>query len=907
MAEIKKKYRVVGDSETDGLLLQFSKCHVMAFCDYTVPEEEVENHIWVFTDEPILGVPETKFIKGGLREGVEFMLHNCDEVWIHNFFGYDYWVFNEIAPDLFNINTVKPWDDKWGDSLVQSRVQWYDRPTPRGYRGTHGLAAWGARCGIRKPEIEEWGVWNAKILNRVVEDIKINRRAKRQLNIEYNKLKRCGVDTWETYKRTKQAQFWLTVQEINGWKLDQDKCREYVKQLDIETTKIAEEVEPHLPKVIKNRGTQTVEDFAKEWNEYVELSMDESYKRITKWPKTKYVERQRNGETKLYPVKPLAKHVANPFTQTEKVTYQLVHQITGEVHKKITDKLAEARALCNELNEKLNEGVTKKSQKVVYWKPVKKTVMMLLLKNNVVNHFELDSNMVTEDTVIAAPYTPIIFEDAKMSQTAQVHKYLFTVGWKPTEYNYKKDADGKPMKVCRFKDTKRFLHPNKDNRKRLEELGLQKFEHKGKTYYVYDWGLKRTLPEVEGSLLRTSPKLTESSYDSIEGEIGQKIARYNTLMHRRRTMENAKDDEKGWLNMVREDGRMSAGATVFGTSTGRMTQRGIVNVPSGAAVFGEPMREVWIAEQGCSVVSTDMNSAQLVLLANFMGDEEFTKAVKEGKEEVQFSRQEDGSYYCKDLDKYLDPKVDKYLDYDEANDVYIVYTGTDAHTMNSIYFGLNEEEDILECRVTQDSELHHKISGGRKKAKNGIYALLFGAGDDKFALTIKMKSKEEGAMVKQTYFTKLPKIKRLIDRLEEDFKMYKKALEEEFGKSHPISKGGFVHVAGAYVWVKSPHKLLNYLLMGSEAQVQNEAVNLLCRRLLEEGHMVLNGRKPCTGARLLACIHDEASMESPNDIIGAVKDAMSWHYGEASKNLGLKTKTLVTGEAKAGESWLAVH
>ena len=184
---------------------------------------------------------------------------------------------------------------------------------------------------------------------------------------------------------------------------------------------------------------------------------------------------------------------------------------------------------------------------------------------------------------------------------------------------------------------------------------------------------------------------------------------------------------------------------------------------------------------------------------------------------------------------------------------------------------------------------------------------MFGAGDAKFAATIKMKSTEEGAMVKQTYFTKLPKIKCLLDRLEEDFKMYKKALEEEFGKSHPIAKGGFVHVAGAYVWVKSPHKLLNYLLMGSEAQIQNEGVNLLCRRLLDEGLMKLNGRSPCTGARLLACIHDEASMESPNAIITEVKEAMSWHYGTASKNLGLKPETLVTGEAKAGESWLSVH
>lgn len=162
-------------------------------------------------------------------------------------------------------------------------------------------------------------------------------------------------------------------------------------------------------------------------------------------------------------------------------------------------------------------------------------------------------------------------------------------------------------------------------------------------------------------------------------------------------------------------------------------------------------------------------------------------------------------------------------------------------------------------------------------------------------------------MVKQTYFTKLPKIKRLLDRLEEDFKMYKKALEEEFGKSHPISKGGFVHVAGAYVWVKSPHKLLNYLLMGSEAQIQNEGVNLMCRKFLEKGLMKLNGRKPCIGARLLACIHDEVSVEAPNNIVQEVKEVMCWHYGQGSKNIGLKKETLVTGEAKSGKSWYEVH
>ncbi|ASR76751.1 DNA polymerase [Salmonella phage ST11] len=35
---------------------------------------------------------------------------------------------------------------------------------------------------------------------------------------------------------------------------------------------------------------------------------------------------------------------------------------------------------------------------------------------------------------------------------------------------------------------------------------------------------------------------------------------------------------------------------------------------------------------------------------------------------------------------------------------------------------MNKEDDIIRCRETQDEELLHEITKGRKKAKNGIYA-----------------------------------------------------------------------------------------------------------------------------------------------------------------------------------------
>lgn len=890
---------LVGDTETDGLLLEFTKAHVMAFADYKDTSDNPR--IWVFTDEMILGHQYTHLIKGGLRDGVEFAL-KANKLCIHNGLGYDWWVFNHIAPDLWNFDNekCKPWGDFFQDSLIQSRVQWMDRPTPRGYKGAHGLAAWGARVGVRKPEIEEWGIWNGEILTRVVEDIKINALAKRALDNEYLKLKKCGVDTYETYMRSKETSFWMTQQEINGWKADVELMKFHVSELDRLTDELAAGIEPLLPMTIKNKGTCTGKDFAEGWNKFVQEFGGEElgFKLIKKYPATKYRQQIRNGEMMTYEIKPFAKSTFKVWNIEKKNCYTPKNKETGEEYSEGFSAMKDARAVCKELNAKIGS-------KCKDWVPIKTVKNVKYYNVHVKNHFEMETDRY--DGLIAAPFTPITFEASTLTQVAVVKEYLKSVGWIPDDWNFKKDSEGRYIKVCRFKDNKVMIKKSPKWDEMVEKLGLNYYEHEGNTYIEHSWSVNKYTDLLEPCQIKTSPKLTESSYDTIDGELGQQIAKYYTLMHRRRTIENAKDDEKGWLNQIRPDGRLSAGAMVFGTSTGRMTQYGIVNVPSGSAVYGGAMREVWICEEDAAIVSVDMNSAQLVILCNFMGDESFTKAVTEGKEILEYKKQEDGRYYCSHTDHYLDLDKDKYLKYSPENDIYEVYSGTDAHTLNSFYFGLNSEGDIDICRVSQDEELLHKITAGRKKSKNGIYALLFGSGDERFSKTIKASSVQEGAMVKQTYFQRLPKIRALLDDLEEDFKASKKVLTEVFGKSSAIAKGGFVRVAGAYLWCKSPHKLLNYLLMGTEAQIQNEAINLACRRMIDEGLMKLNGRKPAIGARLLCAYHDETSWECPVEDVPKVKDVCDWYYGQASKNLKLKRETLVTGSAQVGKSWLEVH
>lgn len=432
--------------------------------------------------------------------------------------------------------------------------------------------------------------------------------------------------------------------------------------------------------------------------------------------------------------------------------------------------------------------------------------------------FDISRDPEESNRLVGGAYTKVYFEDTHLTQHDQVKKFLLSLGWVPTEYNTKKDVYGNFMK-------------NED-----------------------------------GSFVKGSPKLTEDSFDSLPEGIGQSIAEYNTLIHRKRTLFNEDDDEKGWLNQVREDGRLCAGANVFNTATSRMTQYGIVNCPSPAAKFGKQMREVWVCEEGNYLVSTDMDSAQLVILSGYMEDEVFIHAVKDGTEFEEYD--EEPEVYC---EKTKDGK-------------YKVYVGTDAHTINSIYFTLNTQEDVERARATQDPDLVHKVTNGRKKAKNGIYCLLFGGGDLKFAKTVKLNTAAEGKKIKDAYFTKLPKLKAVKDRLERQYE------EKKFGK------GGFIQVGGGvWLYAKSKHVVLNYLLMGTEAQIQNEAICWKCEQYSKLG----------IDSKQVLCIHDEMTDESTAEQLEDTKRVMSAMYGEASKRLGLKV--LVTGTAVAGSSYLAVH
>jgi len=159
-----------------------------------------------------------------------------------------------------------------------------------------------------------------------------------------------------------------------------------------------------------------------------------------------------------------------------------------------------------------------------------------------------------------------------------------------------------------------------------------------------------------------------------------------------------------------------------------------------------------------------------------------------------------------------------------------------------------------------------------------------GAGDEKFAITVGYRKASEGKKVKENYYKRLPKVKKLIDNLKKQW------------KSHPYKRGGYIQVAGdTWVWCPSEHKLLNYLLMGSEAALQNEAICWVNMQIEKEG---LSGKQ-------LGSFHDELTHEF--DLTEKEKGIklMTQMYGEASRRFKLEVP--VTGTAQSGRNWAEIH
>jgi hypothetical protein len=177
---------------------------------------------------------------------------------------------------------------------------------------------------------------------------------------------------------------------------------------------------------------------------------------------------------------------------------------------------------------------------------------------------------------VGGSFTRIAFEPLNLESPKQRIDYLLKHGWTPTEYNFKKNEQGKP---------------------------------------VYD---KR------GMTIPTTPKLTE---DSVEGhEVGELMTHYLTLSHKLKSL-------NGWAEKLRDDGCLEAGGVTCGTNTGRMRHKVVVNVPKVGEFFGSEMRSIFSCRKGYKLVGTDLSALENRIIGHYVapipGGVEYARRLEE--------------------------------------------------------------------------------------------------------------------------------------------------------------------------------------------------------------------------------------------------------------------------------------
>jgi hypothetical protein len=513
-----KDRKLVFDIEANGLLDKVTKVWCIACADFDTGER------FLFHDYPefdgATGVDEegTKFTipirDGSLIEGALF-LHKAAGLICHNLLGYDLFLLKKFYPK-FKIRYDYP---RIRDTLLESQVLWYDRPPVKGVKGIHGLAPWSKRFNMYKPQITDWSFMDALKLHRCIEDIDTNVKVAKQLDLEKQWLyDNCnGIEFDQALSTEHEYRYWSTIQELNGALVDAPHMRNCCVELDGLLENLRAEIEPMLPPSITVKAPR-----ASSHEVAVLLG-------VTPIPEEKRVWKERKGEQYQSVVRTKYKPTMKVFKVTKQRMYAVV-AADGEVVKNHEfKKVKEAR-------DWAKENIFKVKGLKYPWVEIETSEY----DTHTRKHF---GDALEAGTEVIGAHTRVTFEKSRMSQHEKVKLLLVTLGWKTDEWTFETDQDDKFVRAQRAGVA---LWPAKP---------IQGFQLKEKY--------------KKGERVPKTPKVTTDSFQWLPDGFGQKIKEYNTYSHRRKFIENPTKDDKGLLNNIRDDGRVTCGLMTFGTTAGR--------------------------------------------------------------------------------------------------------------------------------------------------------------------------------------------------------------------------------------------------------------------------------------------------------------------------------------------------
>jgi DNA polymerase I-like protein with 3'-5' exonuclease and polymerase domains len=189
------------------------------------------------------------------------------------------------------------------------------------------------------------------------------------------------------------------------------------------------------------------------------------------------------------------------------------------------------------------------------------------------------------------------------------------------------------------------------------------------------------------------------------------------------------------------------------------------------------------------------------------------------------------------------------------------------------------EEYIHEIINGDIHTANQKAAGleSRDKAKTFIYALIYGAGDEKLG-TIVQGNREDGKRLRESFLNNQPSFKALRDRV-----------------VRAAQKGYLKGLDGRKIWLRHKHAALNTLLQGSGAIAMKKALVIFDDML----------KLQTIPAKIVGNIHDEWQVEVPEKQAEHVGALAVRCLEQVSKEYNLRCP--LTGEYKIGENWSETH
>jgi DNA polymerase-1 len=375
-----------------------------------------------------------------------------------------------------------------------------------------------------------------------------------------------------------------------------------------------------------------------------------------------------------------------------------------------------------------------------------------------------------------------------------------------------------------------------------------------------------------------SPQLTEDSYDSIKGELGQLIAKRAVLKHRAQMIFNiTKQGElKGFLNIMRSDGRVEAGAITNATNTGRMAHRGLVNVPKPKDKDLWPsniqLRELFIVPDDKLMMGADADGLEARMEAHackpYPGGEEYAEDLIEGDvhsstayKNGDMSEEEYAFFYRHKVEEIPIPDEDK-EEYDRLEGV--------RDSWKSPRYGLSYGAQPFKVNIILGVE-HPRGCKKDIDVKNSC---------DRCSRSTRGRCR--GAEVFDGFWRANTALKGFKDRITKFWK----------------TKGGkkyIIGIDGRKIWIRSEHSIVNAYFQSTGSITVKVAALFLDKWCRQKG----------LKSQQIIIYHDEVEYEVYPEEKEILEELTKRAFVKAGEYLGIRVP--VTGSPKWGMNWKQVH